>query len=337
MTGVRGVGNSSGPIVPAAAEQASKGIGPLPSKASPSFESIAGRAPQASSSQQAPRLSLSSAQSKLGKLFNSQASPSSASLAGQPMVPAPGNQANASPPRGPQPLQNETTSRGLNKTDSAVPPDMRGGNIPQEVFRGDTRPPEIIFNQGFKPLAAGKVSLNSLKDHVIYNEPGPYISTSSSQDVASHFAKQGPPGSHVYSVDPTRNQAFDVNHLLGSETPFIWEKEILLAGGVAGSQVKWGEHPNTGVRTDNPRYGKPDAPSYPAVHSSGPSSPVQPTAPFVGNPFAPSPPSSPKWDSSPLPSPKWDASPPPSPKWDSSPPGSPGFINPFAALKETSK
>ena len=115
MTDIRRVDNSTGQALSAAAERASRGIGSPVSEASQQFESIAGRAPQAGSSTQAPRLSLSSAQSKLSKLLISPTSPSSESQTGQPVAPLPGRQSGAVP----QPGQDHLTTPVEN---SAAPP-----------------------------------------------------------------------------------------------------------------------------------------------------------------------------------------------------------------------
>lgn len=291
MTGIRRVGNFIGQALPAAAKRASQGIGAPASRASPQFESIAGRAPQASSTMQAPRLSLSSAQSKLSKMFASPTSPSPSSWpqTGQPLVRVPGSRSELAPRHGLQINGNQTSLQGTNKSRGLVPPEMLGGNIPPEVFHGDKRPPDVIFNQGLLPKDPGQaVNIDTLYKYTSTNKPSPYVSTSKFEEIASGFAR---PNGYTYTVIPPKDHSIDVNHALnnaGLPSLLHNEEEVAIAGGVPGPAIKKAVDYATGEVIRNPGFeGLHSPPSSPTGSSSSwdfdfPSVPTHPAGKASG-------------------------------------------------------
>jgi hypothetical protein len=91
------------------------------------------------------------------------------------------------------------------------------------TYRGDSRPPNVIFSEGFRP----KGTNTDLKQYVLTNKPSIFVSTSKSEQVAKNFAG---PGGWVYTVNPGR-EGIDVNQKLG---PHVYqnEQEIAVKGGV---------------------------------------------------------------------------------------------------------
>jgi hypothetical protein len=115
-------------------------------------------------------------------------------------------------------------------------------NKPDFTYRGDSRSPTEIFENGFKPRGAS----TDLQAHALDNTAPPsiYVSTSKSSSVASEFAD------NVYVVRP-RN-GVDVNATLGTRSPFPDELEIAIPSGVSPSDIRAVTQGNVSIL--NPGY-----------------------------------------------------------------------------------
>ncbi|PHH77536.1 putative enterotoxin [Ophiocordyceps camponoti-rufipedis] len=110
------------------------------------------------------------------------------------------------------------------------------------VFRGDTRSPEQIHEDGgFAPWQAINYTdprSYSLWDHVnAYSPPSAYISTSRSfGQSAVHFARGLGPGSYVYRIRITPNM-IDVNNVF-PRGPYPFQQELSALGGIPWDAVE---------------------------------------------------------------------------------------------------
>jgi hypothetical protein len=103
--------------------------------------------------------------------------------------------------------------------------------LPNFTFRGDNRPPHVIFQQGFQP----KGNNPSLYQHVFHNpKDSNYVSTSKKEDVSRlEFTK---PGGWVYSVAPGPGGR-DVNARFGNHHQYAHEREISVPGGIPANRI----------------------------------------------------------------------------------------------------
>jgi hypothetical protein len=111
----------------------------------------------------------------------------------------------------------------------------QSGYSPPYTYRGDTRGPEVIFEQGFQP----KGESTDLLQHAIDNNnpPSNYISTSKTYDVAAGFGTMGrTTDGYVYVIRP--KNGIDVNKKLGSSSPWPDEHEIAIPGGVHTKDIR---------------------------------------------------------------------------------------------------
>jgi uncharacterized Zn-binding protein involved in type VI secretion len=101
----------------------------------------------------------------------------------------------------------------------------------QDLYRGDGRSPDVIFNEGFQPRGTN----TDVYRYAKHNEPSIYIPTSVSQEVGAEFAQmQG--GGYVYTI---RGQpGINVNEVLGKQSPFPWEAEIAVPGPIKPQDIK---------------------------------------------------------------------------------------------------
>uniref|UniRef100_UPI0037C0612F scabin-related ADP-ribosyltransferase n=1 Tax=Aquidulcibacter sp. TaxID=2052990 RepID=UPI0037C0612F len=118
------------------------------------------------------------------------------------------------------------------------------GGVARLTFRGDSRSPDVIFNEGFAPRGSSTDLLAHAHDNTL--PPSSYVSTSKSAEVAAGFAD------NVYVV--RSNNGIDVNRALGPTSPFPWELEIAIPGGVQPSNVRAVTLPRKGVSILNPDY-----------------------------------------------------------------------------------
>ncbi|MGH1372134.1 MAG: RHS repeat-associated core domain-containing protein [Cellvibrionaceae bacterium] len=100
------------------------------------------------------------------------------------------------------------------------------------TYRGDTRPPETIFSEGFQT----KGDNTDLYQYAAVNTPSIYLSTTTNIDVAVEFAtKYGCCDGYVYAV--RSSNGIDVNRTLGSQSPWPEEAEIAIPHGAKSDQI----------------------------------------------------------------------------------------------------
>jgi len=103
------------------------------------------------------------------------------------------------------------------------------------LYRADTRGSDIIFNEGFQP----KGSNVDLQQHLDQNPPDSgFVSTSKDYESAVAFGKEFG-ADQVYTVHA---QGIDVNDLYGKDSPYPWENEVAVPGGIPAHDVEgvWG-------------------------------------------------------------------------------------------------
>jgi RHS repeat-associated protein len=122
--------------------------------------------------------------------------------------------------------------------------------IPEYTFRGDTRTPAEIFNDGLQPRGTS----TDLLGYARHNDPSVFVGTSTSPKTAGGFAGEG---GYVYTVRPG-SSAVDVNASLGRMSPFPHETEIAVPGGISPSDImgarQVGSAGLTGPFIKNPNY-----------------------------------------------------------------------------------
>ena len=111
------------------------------------------------------------------------------------------------------------------------------------VYRGDTRAPDEIFEDGFQPKNPG--SDTSLEDYVDYNMPSDYVSTTTNRP-SGNSAIDGSPeqfrtdygrtDGYVYEVDRP-SSGIDVNQTIDRPT-FPEENEIAVPGGIDSTCIR---------------------------------------------------------------------------------------------------
>lgn len=131
----------------------------------------------------------------------------------------------------------DATTDASRAADSGMTPD----NVPT-TFRGDSRPPSTVFDEGFQPQGD---DLDLLR-HAEYNPNSAYVSTSQSADVAAGF------GPYVYEVHASGG--VDVNAALGPWSPFPAKLEVAYPGGISSCYVAGCRLP-AGDFVPNPGFG----------------------------------------------------------------------------------
>lgn len=123
----------------------------------------------------------------------------------------------------------------------------RGNN----VFRGDGRAPDVIFDSGFTPWGTNP----SLEDHVRSakaNGGTVYVSTSKERSVAVDFAKGREGDSYVYSLQVPNG--YDVNRVLGDKSIYPNEHELAIPGRVNPANIRGAWPADGGPFIPNPNY-----------------------------------------------------------------------------------
>ena len=110
------------------------------------------------------------------------------------------------------------------------------------TFRGDTRPPEVIFEEGFAARGTG----TDLLSHALDNSPSAFVSTSSSADVAAGFAD------NVYVIRPVNG--INVNEVLGRLSPYPSELEIAIPGRILPTDIRGVTLLKQGLSILNPNW-----------------------------------------------------------------------------------
>ncbi|MER5888734.1 hypothetical protein ABT160_33320 [Streptomyces sp. NPDC001941] len=97
----------------------------------------------------------------------------------------------------------------------------------EQLFRNDDRPPNVVFNEGFKPPNDYNTDLDS---YVNENEPSVFVGTTSNVDFASKWG-----GKYVYDIDAPGG--IDVNESF-YDSPYEHEGEIAFPGGIKPEYIK---------------------------------------------------------------------------------------------------
>ncbi len=105
-------------------------------------------------------------------------------------------------------------------------PEPPGGYGPDNLYRGDTRPPDDIFDAGFQPKRPGATV--GLHEYCSLNTPSQFASTSTDKSASALFCQEE---GYLYEIDPPSG-GIDVNQTLGDASPFPRECEIAFPGGV---------------------------------------------------------------------------------------------------------
>jgi RHS repeat-associated protein len=122
-----------------------------------------------------------------------------------------------------------------------------GGEAARTLFRADSRGPEVVFNEGFKPWGDNM----DLMEHVTgESQDSAYVATSKFLEPAQRWAEENG-FDYVYKL---RGSGVDVNETLGltRDSAFYAEHEIAIPGGVPSSAIEgaWGP----GGWIDNPFF-----------------------------------------------------------------------------------
>ncbi len=112
------------------------------------------------------------------------------------------------------------------------------------TFRGDARPPSMIFEEGF----SARGTSTDLLAHALNNTrpPSAFVSTSASPDVAAGFGK------NVYVVRPVNG--INVNDVLGARSPYPWEAEIAVPWQISPRDIRGVTFPDKGYSIFNPNW-----------------------------------------------------------------------------------
>lgn len=115
-----------------------------------------------------------------------------------------------------------------------VTPNLPKAQGQELLYRGDTRSPEVIFSEGFRPLGKNTDLLAHAWDNK--NPPSIYVSTSISFEEATKFGTQfGFKGGNIYTIRGVKG--IDVNKTLGSSSPYPGEKEIAVFGNIDPKKI----------------------------------------------------------------------------------------------------
>ncbi len=110
----------------------------------------------------------------------------------------------------------------------------KADDVPNVIYRGDSRGPGVIFKEGFQSQGDNL----DLLDHasaLFGSDQSAFVSTSKSKKVAKQFAGSG---GFVYEIDATKVRGVDVNKALGKSSPYPHEQEIAVPYIVPADAVK---------------------------------------------------------------------------------------------------
>ncbi|WP_046505111.1 ADP-ribosyltransferase [Streptomyces odonnellii] len=96
----------------------------------------------------------------------------------------------------------------------------------KQLYRADSRPPEIVFEQGFHPKATLDGQYD-IEKYVLVNQPSPYVSTSYDHDLYKQWYKSG----FNYYIDAPGG--VDVNRTIGSTHKWADQEEVAFPGGIS--------------------------------------------------------------------------------------------------------
>jgi hypothetical protein len=122
-----------------------------------------------------------------------------------------------------------------------------------QLYRADSRAPEVIFKEGFQPKATLDGQYD-IEKYVLKNQPSPYVSTSYDHDLY----KQWKSGFNYYIDAPA---GVDVNKTIGDTHKYASQEEVAFPGGIASAYIVGACPVDTVKKTedmsecvDNPNY-----------------------------------------------------------------------------------
>ncbi|MFD7286767.1 ADP-ribosyltransferase [Streptomyces sp. NPDC059863] len=100
----------------------------------------------------------------------------------------------------------------------------------RQLYRADSRKPEVIFEQGFHPKAPVDGQYD-VEKYVLVNQPSPYVSTSYDHDLYKQWYKSG----FNYYVDAPGG--IDVNKTIGDTHKWAAQAEVAFPGGISRERI----------------------------------------------------------------------------------------------------
>ncbi|MFC9647826.1 MULTISPECIES: ADP-ribosyltransferase [unclassified Streptomyces] len=100
----------------------------------------------------------------------------------------------------------------------------------RQLYRADSRKPEVIFEQGFQPKAPVNGQYD-VEKYVLVNQPSPYVSTSYDHDLYKQWYKSG----FNYYIDAPGG--IDVNKTIGDTHKWADQVEVAFPGGISRERI----------------------------------------------------------------------------------------------------
>ncbi|MER8071664.1 ADP-ribosyltransferase [Streptomyces sp. NPDC094034] len=100
----------------------------------------------------------------------------------------------------------------------------------RQLYRADSRKPEVIFEQGFHPKAPLDGQYD-VEKYVLVNQPSPYVSTSYDHDLYKQWYKSG----FNYYIDAPGG--IDVNKTIGDTHKWAAQAEVAFPGGISRERI----------------------------------------------------------------------------------------------------
>jgi RHS repeat-associated protein len=131
-----------------------------------------------------------------------------------------------------------------------------GARAPSRLFRGDSRPPHVVFQVGFQPRGGN----NDLYAHAAVKGPSDFVATSPRRWIAADFANDNPARrGWVYEIVDAPGSV-SVRRELGRRNPYAIEAEYVFRGVPpsyirSAQEVRWAQY--VGEPVLNPGYRVP--------------------------------------------------------------------------------
>uniref|UniRef100_A0AAU2JQR0 Enterotoxin A family protein n=1 Tax=Streptomyces sp. NBC_00049 TaxID=2903617 RepID=A0AAU2JQR0_9ACTN len=100
----------------------------------------------------------------------------------------------------------------------------------KQLYRADSRPPSIVFAEGFHPKATEDGQYD-IEQYVLVNQPSPYVSTTYDHDLYKTWWKSG----WNYYIDAPGG--VDVNKTIGDTHKWASQVEVAFPGGIDRSFI----------------------------------------------------------------------------------------------------
>ncbi|MFD9357367.1 ADP-ribosyltransferase [Streptomyces sp. NPDC060031] len=100
----------------------------------------------------------------------------------------------------------------------------------KQLYRADSRPPAVVFEEGFHPKATVDGQYD-VEQYVLVNQPSPYVSTTYDHDLYKTWWKSG----WNYYIDAPGG--VDVNQTIGDTHKWASQVEVAFPGGIERSFI----------------------------------------------------------------------------------------------------